>query len=86
MKFGRKRLAHYNEMTGLQVRPGSRGGEAQFRKGGGWPRFGPDAVTGVPYLQENASPYDPTVGLRLGSWGSPGGGAFFYGRGTLVDN
>ena len=29
--------------------------------------------TGVPHLQENAPPWDPTVGLCLGSWGGPRG-------------
>ena len=27
--------------------------------------------TGVPHLQEDAPPEDPTVGLCLGSWGNP---------------
>ena len=29
--------------------------------------FAPRATTGVPHLQENAPPWDPTVGLCLGS-------------------
>ena len=37
--------------------------------------------TGVAHLQENAH---PTEGLCLRSWGSPGGWAFSYGRGTPV--
>ena len=40
--------------------------------------------TGVPHLQENALPWDPTVGLCLGSEGVPGGWLLSYGRGTLV--
>jgi len=40
--------------------------------------------TGVPHLQENAPPRDPTVGLCLGSWGGPRGWAFCYWRGTPV--
>ena len=34
---------------------------------------------------ENAHPSDPTVGVRLGSWGGPlGGWMFSYERGTPV--
>ena len=33
--------------------------------------------TGVPYIQEHAPPYDPTVGLCLGS---EGGGRFLMGE------
>ena len=38
-------------------------------------------VTGVPHVQENAPPQDPTVGLCLGSLGgSQGGGRFLMGE------
>ena len=40
--------------------------------------------TGVPQLQENAPPWDPTVGLCPGSWGVPRGWVFSYGRGAPV--
>jgi len=33
-------------------------------------------TTGVPHLQESAPPYDPNVGLRLGSYGGPRGWVF----------
>ena len=33
--------------------------------------------TGLPHLQEHAPPKDPTAGLCLGSYGVPGGWAFF---------
>ena len=33
-------------------------------------------VTGVPRSAEAAPPWDPTVGLCLGPYGGPGGGAF----------
>jgi len=37
--------------------------------------------TGVPYLQENTSPQDPTVGPCLGPYGGPrGGGNFLMGE------
>jgi hypothetical protein len=38
--------------------------------------------TGVPHLQEIATPYDPTECLCLGSYGGPRGWAFSYKRGT----
>ena len=38
---------------------------------------GAQRVTGVPRLQETAPPYDPTVGLCLGSKGSPRGVSVF---------
>ena len=34
-------------------------------------------LTGVPRLQENATPEDPTVGLCLGAYGGPRGGGGF---------
>ena len=40
--------------------------------------------TGVPHLQENTPPWDPTLGLCLGSKGVPRGMVFSYGRGTPV--
>ena len=39
-------------------------------------------ATGVPRLQENALPWDPTVGLCLGPYAGPRCGAFDYERGT----
>ena len=36
--------------------------------------------TGVPHLQENATPSDATVGLCLGTWGGPRGGGRFLMR------
>ena len=36
--------------------------------------------TGVPHLQENAPPWDPTVGLCLGSKGGPRGVGVFMGE------
>jgi len=37
---------------------------------------------GVPGSCNNAFPEDPTVGLCLGAYGGPRGGAFSYERGT----
>jgi len=43
------------------------------------------ASTRVPRSRETASPYDPTVGLRIGpSWWSEGGVALSYERNTPV--
>ena len=41
--------------------------------------------TGVPRPQETAPPYDPTLGLCLGSQERPRGVAFSYERGTPVE-
>jgi hypothetical protein len=50
------------------------------------PRLGPPTVfTGVPRPSENATPWDPTVGVCLGPYGPPGGVALSYERGTPVD-
>ena len=40
--------------------------------------------TGVPRSCETATPYDPTVGLFLGPYCGPGGGAVSCERGTPV--
>ena len=40
--------------------------------------------TGVPRSQKNASSYDPTLGLFLGTYGGPRGGRVSYERGTPV--
>ena len=37
-----------------------------------YPKYSQGA--GAPHFQENAPPYDPTVGLRLWSYGGPRGG------------
>ena len=47
------------------------------------PDFSPNRPTGVPRSQANANSQDPTVGLCLGTYGSPRGVAFSYERGTL---
>ena len=44
----------------------------------------PDAGTGVPRSLENAPPKDLTVGLCLGTYGSPRGGGL-YELGTHVE-
>ena len=41
-------------------------------------------ITGVPCLEETASPQDSTVGLCLKPYGVPRGGAVSYERGTPV--
>ena len=43
---------------------------------------GPTDLIGVPRSQEIAPPLDPAVGLCVGTYGAPGGGAFSYERGT----
>ena len=40
--------------------------------------------TGVPHSYETAHSQDPTVGLCLGPYGGPRGGAIFYEQGTPV--
>ena len=40
--------------------------------------------TGAPRSYETAPPYDPTIGLYLGPYGGPRGGALSYDRGTPV--
>ena len=39
---------------------------------------------GVPHLQENAPPQDPTMSLCLGSYGDPRGWAFSFEQGAPV--
>ena len=43
-----------------------------------------DESTGVPRSLKNSTPWDTTVGPRLGSYGGPRGWAFSYERGTPV--
>jgi len=38
--------------------------------------------TGIPHSPENATPWDLTVGLWLGPYGGPRGGAVSFERGT----
>ena len=43
-------------------------------------------ATGVPRSSESASLEDPTVGICLGPYGGPRGGALSYQRGTYVED